>query len=246
MDYTKSYTNLSSYNSANDAIKVKEIFLKLGILLKEQEQLPEKGQILDVGCGSGALIHYLRTILPNYKFTGVDTSQDFLDLAQSTTPDATWLNANALQLPKNLYNAFDISIALGVIGIFDEEQSIRMLEQLVQTINCAGSIYVFSHFNDHDVDMLIDHRVCQNNDLRKWETGFNTFSKKTVSDWLQDINGVKDHRFINFQLPFGIEQDQTNPSRSWSFEGKEGTLFFTNGLNLLLKYSILKIIVDKK
>ena len=152
MDYTKSYTNLSSYNSANDAIKVKEIFLKLGILLKEQEQLPEKGQILDVGCGSGALIHYLRTILPNYKFTGVDTSQDFLDLAQSTTPDATWLNANALQLPKNLHNAFDISIALGVIGIFDEEQSIRMLEQLVQTINCK---VMYMYFHTLTITMLI-------------------------------------------------------------------------------------------
>ena len=115
MDCTKSYTNLKSYNSTKDAIKVKEIFVKLGILLNQLEKLPERGKLLDVGCASGALINYLQTILPHYEFTGVDTSRDFLDLAQSNTPDATWLNANALQLPKILHNAFDISIALGVI-----------------------------------------------------------------------------------------------------------------------------------
>lgn len=246
MDYTKSYTNLKSYNSTKDAIKVKEIFVKLGILLNQLEQLPERGKVLDVGCASGALINYLRTILPHYEFTGVDTSQDFLDLAQNTNPDATWINANALNLPENLNDAFDVSLALGVIGIFNEEQSIRMLEQLVQTIRSNGAVYVFSHFNDYDVDMLINHRVGRHDDVQEWETGFNTFSKKTVSNWLEKMAGVQEHRFINFKLPFGIEQDNTNPSRSWSFDGKDGELLFTNGLNLLLKYSILEISVDKK
>ncbi len=246
MDCTKSYTNLKSYNSAEDAIKVKEIFLKLGILLNQQEQLPENGQVLDVGCASGALINYLRTILPHYSFTGVDTSKDFLDLAQSTTPDATWINANALNLPENLYNAFDVSLALGVIGIFNEEQSIQMLEQLVQTINDNGAVYVFSHFNDHDVDMLVNHRVGQSDGEGKWEIGFNNFSKNTVSKWLDKIDGVQEYRFIDFELPFEVKQDKKNPSRSWSFEGKEGKLLFTNGLNLLLKYSIIEILVDKK
>tara|TARA_B110000305_G_C19348732_1_gene593082 strand:+ start:571 stop:1218 length:648 start_codon:yes stop_codon:yes gene_type:complete len=215
-------------------------------LLNQHDQLPEKGQVLDVGCASGALINYLRTILPHYEYTGVDTSQDFLDLAQNTNPVATWINANALSLPENLHDAFNVSLALGVIGIFNEEQSIRMVEELVKTINCNGAVYVFSNFNDHDVDVLINHRICPDERERKWETGFNTFSKKTVSSWLEKMAGVKEHRFINFQLPFGIEQDNTNPSRSWSFDGKDGTLLFTNGLNLLLKYSILEISVDKK
>ena len=65
-------------------------------------------------------------------------------------------------------------------------------------------------------------------------------------NWLEKMAGVQEHRFINFKLPFGIEQDNTNPSRSWSFDGKDGELLFTNGLNLLLKYSILEISVDKK
>jgi SAM-dependent methyltransferase len=247
MDYTKSYTNLNSFNSTKDAIKVKEMFIKLGVLLNQkQDRSHVKGHVLDVGCASGALINYLQTVLPHHKFTGVDTSQEFLEVAQNINPDATWINANALKLPENLHNAFDVSLSLGVIGIFNEEESIRMLKELVRTIKCIGVVYVFSHFNDHNVDMLVNHRVRQLDGEGKWETGFNNFSKNTVSNWLDKIDGVEECRFIDFELPFGIKQDKINPSRSWSFEDKQGKLLFTNGLNLLLKYSILEILVDKK
>lgn len=247
MDYTKSYTNLKSYNATKDATKVKQIFIKLGELLNQkQDRADVKGHVLDVGCASGALIHYLQTILPHHNFTGVDTSKEFLEVAQNITPDATWINGNALKLPENLYNAFDVSLSLGVIGIFNEQESIRMLEELVRTINGIGAVYVFSHFNDYNVDMLVNHRVAQSGGDGKWEMGFNNFSKNTVSKWLDRIEGVEEYRFIDFELPFEVKQDKKNPSRSWSFEGKKGKLLFTNGLNLLLKYSIIEILIDKK
>jgi SAM-dependent methyltransferase len=247
MNCTKSYTNLNTYYSTKDATKVKEIFIKLGVLLNQkQDRSHVKGHILDVGCASGALINYLQTILPDHKFTGVDASKEFLEIAQNINPDATWINANALKLPENLHNAFDVSLSLGVIGIFNEEKSIRMLKELVRTINYSGTVYVFSHFNDYNVDVLVNHRIGQSDGEGKWETGFNNFSKNTVSKWLDKIDGVEECRFIDFKLPFEIKQDKRNPSRSWSLEDKQGKLLFTNGLNLLLKYSILEILVDKK
>lgn len=59
--------------------------------------LPDTGLALDVGCGSGQTMRWLRGLLPRWRFMGVDLSADGVRAARALGEDV--LLASALDLP---------------------------------------------------------------------------------------------------------------------------------------------------
>ena len=93
-------------------------------------------RILDLGCGTGALLgelagQNLRSV------TGVDLSRSFLALAQRETPQAHLIQANALNLPF-APAVFDVALCHFVLLWLAEPQ--QALSELVRVTRRGGAI----------------------------------------------------------------------------------------------------------
>lgn len=74
---------------------------RLAPLYAEFAQLRDAGKILDVGCGTGALVRTIAVMARGSEIVGVDPSQSFVDYArtQSDDPRITFRVGDAMQLP---------------------------------------------------------------------------------------------------------------------------------------------------
>lgn len=70
--------------------------------LLEYVQLSDRAQVLDLGCGTGRLLHRLIQQFPTLQGTGLDLSPEMLRQAQQRQPvhsQLTYIQGNAEQLP---------------------------------------------------------------------------------------------------------------------------------------------------
>jgi len=233
------YNNFDTYISENHNENLKESFKYLGKLLEEQIQ-DDQISALDVGCATGALIEYLGNKNPLWRFTGVDISSELLNKAQQRMPMHKWIEGSALTLPKEFDHKFDVSLCVGVLGIFDEQDAKILIEQLIRSTKKGGVIYIFAQFNDFDVDVQVTHRKYGNQGLGGWEKGWNIYSVRTINEWFgQKVANVN---FVKFEMPFDIEP-KDDPVRTWTIQDNDGKRMTTNGLKLLVDLQFLEIIV---
>jgi SAM-dependent methyltransferase len=75
--------------------------IRLAPLYTEFAQLRDDGKILDVGCGTGALVRTIARLTRNSEIVGVDPSQSFVDYARTQCDELriTCQVGDAMQLP---------------------------------------------------------------------------------------------------------------------------------------------------
>jgi SAM-dependent methyltransferase len=71
-------------------------------------------RILDVGCGTGEFLHWLRERGVNPDYTGIDIAAAALQAAQNRFPDATFAELSVLDLKKKFLTPYDHVFASGV------------------------------------------------------------------------------------------------------------------------------------
>lgn len=231
------YKNFDTYISENHNENVKESFKYLAEKLDQQVQT-EQVSVLDVGCATGALVEYLGKKKPLWNFTGVDVSAELLNKARERMPSYEWVEGSALSLPKEFSHKFDVSLCIGVLGIFDEENAKIVIEQLISATRKGGVIYILAQFNDFDVDVQVTHRKYGDKGIGAWEKGWNIYSVRTINEWFQ--KKVANVNFVKFEMPFDIEQ-KDDPVRTWTIQDHEGKRMTTNGLKLLVDLQFLEI-----
>jgi ubiquinone/menaquinone biosynthesis C-methylase UbiE len=83
--------------------------------------LPERDlDVLEVGCGTGRIYERLvPRLIPNERYTGVDTSARMLEIARVRCPEGRFLSGDGYQLafPDG---AFDVTLAFEVLGHLPE------------------------------------------------------------------------------------------------------------------------------
>lgn len=88
--------------------------------------------LLDIGCGAGHLLEYIRTAGRPFDYRGLDISEKFVDLCRNKFPDVTFHHADLLQDTRGI----DPADYLILNGVFTEKLSLShddMLE-FVQSI----------------------------------------------------------------------------------------------------------------
>ena len=235
---TFEYQGFSTYTTEDHLSTIKENFRLLAQRITlHKNQLNFNSKVLDVGCATGALIGFLCNVYPDYSYVGVDISDDLLALAKKQIPNASWMKASAISLPERFTEHFNIVIQFGVLGIFDEYDAQQSINELLRCVN-RGYVYIFAQFNDFDVDVWVKHKKYKSKKIGGWESGWNIYSKRTVSNWL---NGkVDSFRFIDFNMPFQIEK-KDDPVRTWTVKKENGKLQLVNGLNLCVNLKLLEI-----
>ena len=228
------YQNIGTYITEDHHSYVKESFKKLEKLVQ-----PDKNKkVLDIGCATGALISYLKSCHSEWEFTGVDVSDELLNIAKIKVPGVNFINQSGINLSEDYTDQFDLVTCIGVLGIFDEKDAMMLLNELVRCTKPGGEIILFNEFNELDVDRQVTHRK-YNKDGQTigWEKAWNNYSIKTINLWLKDkVNSLK---FIDWHMPIPLTP-KDDLVRSWTIE-VENKLRLTNGLKLFIDLKFLKI-----
>lgn len=198
----------------------------------------EKPRILDVGCATGEFLFYLSSIYKNSEFTGIDIIPELIARAKSTVPNVNFIIADIVT-GKDLPNKkFDVVFCIGVHSLFD---NYSWIDNLMELVSDKGRVYIFGFFNPEDVDVLIKLR--RSNDTGPWQTGWNIFSKRSISNYLQ--NKGLTFRFKDWKIGIDLAGDPNDPLRSKTLKLEDGTRLIYMGAQLLLHFSLLEIMPNE-
>lgn len=153
-----------------------------------------KPRILDIGCGHGFIHEYLPS--SSFDVVGVDVAAEVLELAQQSTPDASYVSYNGSTLPFESAS-FDIAIAICVMHHVPPSQWDAFLLEMRRVLKTKGIAIIFEH-NPY-------------NPLTRWVVSNNILDEGVVllhSSTLKKLmiksgfNTAKSHYFLF--IPFAI------------------------------------------
>ena len=144
--------------------------------------------IADIASGSGGASFYFSKIWKRGKFSLLDINLEALSLAKKNFGKfpVELKEGSIYKMPfKNSY--FDMVLCFQTLSWLEDPYT--ALKELVRICKNGGEIVVTSLFNlDHDVDIwseILDHT--RTNGKKRWFCNYNTFSKKTILNWLKRI-----------------------------------------------------------
>jgi ubiquinone/menaquinone biosynthesis C-methylase UbiE len=169
----------------------------------KQIKLPKHCNVLEVGCGSQAVLQEFTN--SGHKTIGIDIDYSILKYSKSNQLHSTIINANGYDLPFK-DNYFDLSFCHYLLLWSD--QPITMLEELTRVTKKSGWVCCFA---EPDYLARIDHpqelerlAEIQNKSLQK--QGVNLTTGRNMLEWFAKI------KLAN--INWGIIGSQNSPSTS--------------------------------
>ena len=203
----------------------------------KQEKLKH---VLDIGCGNGDLIFHLKNFYPDTNFTGLDVSKETINFAKkraNSFKNLRFIKKDFLKFKTT--KKFNLIIGAGFLGYFDDFR--YPLNKIIRLINKkkSGKILLFGDFNSSGIDKIIKYRDM--NISSNWASGFNTFSIKTISNYINSkkLNLV----YKKFNLPINIKKGN-DPIRSYTITTKNNEKFILNRANMVWEF--YSLIITKK
>jgi SAM-dependent methyltransferase len=108
---------------------------------------------LDVGCGTGRSMKWLRDHAPELALSGIDPANAMLNIARQTMPDATLDLGKAEHLPY-ADGSFDLVVATGIMHHVDRPSAV-----ISEMLRVAGKAIVISDHNNFAFGGAIARRV---------------------------------------------------------------------------------------
>lgn len=214
----------------------KYLFVRVADRIEESARKNEALNILDVGGASGDFVHYLDERFPHASISCVDADPDLVALGSHKVPGVQFLCGDANNMPEIRELSMDVVTMIGVMTIFDDFRP--SLSECLRISKPGGIVIVAGMFNEYPVDALVKWRY--SGDSGAWHQGYNLFSKKTVSCFLQEHKDIGCWTFEKFVLPFDLEP-QPDPIRTWTETDSNGGRVFKNGLQMDINIQILEI-----
>jgi SAM-dependent methyltransferase len=219
--------------------KPKELSKLLLALLRQSGGLRSDETVCDVGCAAGEFLYYLRQQYPASRYYGVDVVPELIEKARTKVPDVEFKVGSILDRRLMPAASMDVSFSVGVLPIFEEFRS--SFDNLLYWTKPGGRVYVAALFNPHPVDVWVTYRLSDDPDSERRESGWNMFSKRSVSRYLDAVVGPESYSFTPFEMPFDLQPNSQDPARTWTFLDHEGRRLITNGLSLICNVEILEI-----
>ena len=192
-----------------------------------------KGDVLDIGCASGTLIERLNKKIKSSNFIGLDTSSQLIKIAKKKNiSKSKFINKDFMKFENKF--KFDIVIAGGVLAFYDNFQI--AMNKMLGLLKKKGHLYIIGTFNSENIDTLVKFR--NNYTKSKWEKGLNSFSIKTISNYLR--NKKLSFRFKKFKIPFFLSKKK-NPILSYTIITKNNSKILLNGANMRMELYYLLI-----
>lgn len=98
--------------------------------------VPEAQSVLDLGCGSGALLKHLSDGESESVIVGVDRSEFALKMAEASMPQGGWIAADVRQLPLAT-RSIDVVVCTLLLHHFDADDAVAVLAEAARVARCA-------------------------------------------------------------------------------------------------------------
>lgn len=228
------------YLSEDYKTEPKEYFKTIESLIKNDLHLGEDSEfdLIDIGCETGSFLYYIRRCYKNANLYGVDVMDALLDSLRNDMRIEAHVFLGNIDTGEGLPTTkFDVVTMLGVMSIFDDFKN--AISNCVSLLKEDGYAYIFGIFNPEDIDALIKVRRSDSPKGEGWESGWNLFSIKSISTYLEGMKLRFD--FIPFQIGIDIKKHGDDPLRSWTIKGRDDERLIINGIQLVHRFYILRI-----
>ena len=239
-------THDSLYLNENRYDDPKKIFIQIGELIREYflSNHDDDGSgkaIVDVGCAAGEFAYYLNGIFPKANISGYDLLPELIDKAKKKVSNASFYSGSILDQSIIETSGYDVVTCTGVLPIFDQFEPV--ISNLLKWSKPGGGVYIHSLFNEHPVDVLIKYCLSEDYGANIYESGWNIFSKNSISTWLDkkiEQGEVSRYKWHDFVMPIDLAKQQ-DVIRSWTEKDSNKKRILTNGLCLNQPHGILEI-----
>lgn len=103
----------------------------------EEYVKPKPGcRLLDIGCGPGNIVPYLRDV----EYVGFDMSAEYIESARKHYPQATFVCGLVSQYTLPNLEYFDVVLALGILHHLDDEEAHQLFEIAFQGLKPGGKL----------------------------------------------------------------------------------------------------------
>ena len=130
----------------------------------------------------------------NQDLIGYEYVDSLINKAKKEVKGVNFLKGDITERTTSKENSNDFTICVGVLPIFDCFEDI--LSNLIYWTKPGGFILIHSLFNDFDLDVFIKYNHSKDYKKNFMESGWNIFSKKSVSSYLKNHDTVLKHEFI--------------------------------------------------
>jgi len=118
------------------------------------ELVPERGKILDIGCGYGFMSYMLYFASSQREITGIDYDKEKIETAIhcfSKTPAINFVHSDVEEFN---FEKYDAIILADVLHYLQRDQQTRIIERCIRQLNPAGKIII----RDGDTDAATKHK----------------------------------------------------------------------------------------
>lgn len=102
------------------------------------QHFPHAETLLEIGCGTGVVLSWIREALPHLELTGADLLPDALAVARTRVPDGTFAQIDIRRIP--YVEEFDVVCALDVLEHVEEDAS--AVEQIARALRPGGGVVI--------------------------------------------------------------------------------------------------------
>lgn len=156
-----------------------------------KKYLSEEDRVLDAGCGNGRLYEFLKN--SNIAYTGIDSSEELINIAKKSFPDANFLLGDILTLPFS-DNKFNVIFCIAALHHLPGK---NLREQVIKEFNrvlVPGGYLIMTNWN------LLN--------IRWWPTLISATFKKIIGKnhldfgdvqkpWKNQYGGVETKRYLH-------------------------------------------------
>ena len=240
-DTQRHYKRTEVYASVPESgQKPKHLFKVLGDRIEHLGLQEANKSLLDVGGAAGDFVRFLGTRFPNTSLTCLDADPELIDLGRSRNQNCAFVHGDAECMSVFEDGQFSAVTFIGALSIFDDYR--KVLDECLRVTAPGGALLVVAQFNEYPVDALIRWRY--SDDRGPYNSGYNLFSKATISQYLRENSMVSSFDWERFVPPFEISPGE-DPIRSWTDVDGRGERILRNGLLAEINLQILTIRISE-
>ena len=166
---------------------VLEWYMKIKLRLEKNYQpihelLPQKGMILDIGCGYGFMSYMLQFVSPQREITGIDYDEEKIETANNCFSKNERINFAAADAMEYAFEDYDAIILADMLHYLQPDQQTELIEKCIRHLRPGGTILI----RDGNKDLVAKHKATKLTEFFSTKVvGFN----KTSGNGLSFISG---------------------------------------------------------
>ena len=231
-----SFPNLSPYLSDDKYKNPKEDHKFILSQIKKNCDDNRIYSLCDLGCANGDLLYLIKQNFPEWKLTGYDYTEEFINYAKG------FKGLKGVNLVhKDLFeikDKFDFVISDGVTQIFPDIE--KTINKYLDICNSGGYVITTGRFNKFDIEVRMQYCDNSNSEARGvWRQDWSFHSRTLIRNKFE--KKVKKLDFLDVVMDKDIPFNPDMPINQWTFRDSNGRNIITNGTNFILNKTLLTI-----